>query len=65
MNIAVVISVSNYTKDLDALPGCQNDFKLIKHILELTKKYDKIFYDNSNSEAGIIGSVLVIGCFFG
>ncbi|MEO8255462.1 MAG: caspase family protein [Flavobacterium sp.] len=44
MNIAIVISVSDYLDSDNNLPGCKKDGDLIYNILNKTGKYDDILY---------------------
>lgn len=44
MNIAIIISVSEYTDTQNNLPGCKKDADTIHNILLKTGKYDEILY---------------------
>lgn len=44
MNIAIIISVSEYTDSQNNLPGCKIDGDLINNILLKTDKFDEILY---------------------
>jgi hypothetical protein len=53
MNLAVIISVSDY-QSVSALPGCRLDGQYMRQLLELTGKYDDILVlDNSPSTTEI------------
>lgn len=42
MNLAIIIGVSKYNQPGNDLPGCSNDIKLMKLLLEQTGKYNEI-----------------------
>lgn len=44
MNIAIVISVSEYTDPQDNLPGCKKDSDTVYTIINKIKKFDEVLY---------------------
>lgn len=53
MNIGIILSISEYFKDLSPLPGCKKDFEVIEKVLQLSKKYDKVFIENGKADAAV------------
>jgi len=51
MNVGIIISISEYFKDLSPLPSCKKDYEVIEKVLHLSKKYDKIFFENGKTDA--------------
>ena len=44
MNLAIIISVSEYTDKSNNLPGCKTDSEIIYNVLNKTGKYNEILY---------------------
>ena len=59
MNVGIILTVSDYYKDLSPLPGCKKDYEVINKILQLSKKYDKIFIENEKTDAAVVKQKLI------
>jgi Caspase domain len=52
MNLAIIISVSEYTDSKNNLPGCKKDADCINSILNKTNKFDEILFINEKISSG-------------
>lgn len=52
MNLAIIISVSEYTDSKNDLPGCKKDADCINSILNKTSKFDEILFINEKLSSG-------------
>ncbi len=52
MNLAIIISVSEYTDSKNNLPGCKKDADCINSILNKTSKFDEILFINEKLSSG-------------
>lgn len=52
MNLAIVISVSEYIDTRNNLPGCKKDADFINSILNKTGKFDEILFINEKLSSG-------------
>lgn len=44
MNLAIILSVSEYTDSMNNLPGCKKDADCINNIITKTSKFDEILF---------------------
>lgn len=44
MNLAIILSVSEYTDSINNLPGCKKDADCINNIITKTSKFDEILF---------------------
>lgn len=52
MNLAIIISISEYTDPNNNLPGCKKDSESINKILQKTGKFDEILFINDRLSSG-------------
>lgn len=52
MNLAIILSVSEYTDSMNNLPGCKKDADCINNIITKTSKFDEILFINDKLSSG-------------
>ena len=52
MNLAIILSVSEYTDSINNLPGCKKDADCINNIITKTSKFDEILFINDKLSSG-------------
>lgn len=52
MNLAIVLSVSEYADSKNNLPGCKKDADCINNIITKTSKFDEVLYINEQLSSG-------------
>ena len=52
MNLAIIISVSEYVDSKNNLPGCKKDAECINSIINKTNKFDEILFINEKLSSG-------------
>ncbi len=59
MNLAIIISVSEYTDSMNNLPGCKKDADCINSILNKTGKFDEILFISEKLSSGKVKEKLI------